>query len=66
MLVLSIKQGERVLLNRDIVLRVVEVRGRAVRLGFEAPADVEVLREKVAVARGALPVGGPIEGSGPA
>jgi carbon storage regulator len=66
MLVLSIKQGERVLLDRDIVLRVVEVRGRAVRLGFEAPADVEVLREKVAVARGALPVGGPVEGPGPA
>ena len=65
MLVLSIKQGERLLLDGDIVLRVLEVRGRAVRLGVEAPADVVVLRERVAAARGALPVGGPVGGAGP-
>lgn len=66
MLVLSIKQGERLLLDRDIVCRVLEIRGRVVRLGVEAPANVLVLREKAALAGGALPVGDPVESTIPA
>ncbi len=61
MLVLSRKERERIKLGDSIVVTVVRVTGDKVRLGIEAPADVLVLREELAV-RGepALgPSGGP-------
>lgn len=47
MLVLTRKLGERVQIGPDISLVVVAVHGTAVRLGFEAPVDVPVLREEL-------------------
>ena len=47
MLVLTRKLGERIILAGDIVITVVEVNGRAVRLGIEAPREVAVLREEL-------------------
>jgi carbon storage regulator len=47
MLVLSRKKGERIVVNNDIILTVVEVRGDKVRVGIEAPKDVPVHREEV-------------------
>jgi len=44
MLVLSRKIGERVLIGDRIVVTVLEVKGRQVRLGFEAPPDVPIWR----------------------
>lgn len=39
------KDGENeIILDRNIVIRVVRVRGNAVRLGIEAPQDVQVRR----------------------
>lgn len=47
MLYLSRRPGEAVIVNNAIEVRVVEVRGRVVRLGFRFPADATVLREEV-------------------
>jgi carbon storage regulator len=44
MLVLTRKPGERIVIARDIVVTVLEVTGRAIRLGIEAPRQVPVLR----------------------
>ena len=47
MLVLSRKKGENIVINENIVITVVEVRGDKVRLGVDAPKDVIVHREEV-------------------
>jgi len=47
MLVLSRKLGETVVVGGNIRVTVVGVRGTTVRLGVEAPKDVEVLREEL-------------------
>jgi carbon storage regulator len=44
MLVLSRKVGERVVIGDSIVVTVLEVKGRQVRLGFEAPSNVQIWR----------------------
>ena len=44
MLVLSRKIGERVVIGDQIVVTVLEVKGRQVRLGFEAPNNVQIWR----------------------
>lgn len=48
MLILTRKVGESILVGDNIRLVVLEVRGRQIRLGIEAPADVVVLREEIA------------------
>jgi carbon storage regulator len=47
MLYLNRRAGEAVILNNAIEVRVIEVRGKTVRLGFSYPPDVTVLREEV-------------------
>ncbi len=47
MLVLSRKKNESIVINNDIVITVVEIRGDKVRLGIEAPKDVPVHRQEV-------------------
>jgi carbon storage regulator len=47
MLVLSRKKNESVVINGDVVVTVIEVRGDKVRLGIVAPRDVPVHREEV-------------------
>jgi carbon storage regulator len=44
MLVLSRRVGERVVMSDGVVLKVIEIRGHALRLGIEAPASVTVWR----------------------
>jgi carbon storage regulator len=48
MLVLSRKPGEKVVIGNGITLTVVEVRGNRVRLGFDAPDPVRILRAELA------------------
>jgi carbon storage regulator len=54
MLVLSRKKDECIVINNDITIVVVEIRGDKVRLGVEAPKEVPVHRREVydAIARG--------------
>lgn len=47
MLVLSRKCGEKIVINNNVVLTVVDIRGDKVRLGIEAPQDVPVHRMEV-------------------
>lgn len=49
MLVLSRKTGERVLIGQDIYVKVIEIRGDRVKLGFEGPDEVPIHREELAV-----------------
>ena len=47
MLYLTRRLGEAVIINNAIEVRVVELKGRTVKLGFSFPADASVLREEV-------------------
>ena len=44
MLILTRKVGETVLIGEDIRIMVVQIRGKQIRLGIEAPLDLLVLR----------------------
>ena len=69
MLVLSRKKNESIVINNDITIVVVEIRGDKVRLGVEAPKEVPVHRREVYDAiqgqkarEGAAPVASPEAG----
>lgn len=47
MLVLSRKKNESIVIDNDITIVVVEIRGDKVRLGIEAPKEVPVHRREV-------------------
>lgn len=47
MLVLSRRKNEAIVINDDITIVVVEIRGDRVRLGIEAPAMVPVHRREI-------------------
>jgi len=47
MLVLSRKQSEAILIDNDIRIVLVGVRGTQVRIGIEAPDSVKVFREEL-------------------
>ena len=48
MLILTLKQNEKVLIGDNVTVEVMEIRGAQIRLGIQAPADVLILREKLA------------------
>ena len=67
MLVLSRKKNESIVINNDVVITIVEIRGDKVRLGIVAPKDVPVHREEVYEAiHGAKPVMPATQASGQA
>jgi carbon storage regulator len=45
MLVLSRKVGEEIVIDGEIRVSIVRVRGNRVRLGIQAPADVSIRRQ---------------------
>ncbi len=47
MLILTRKPGERIRIGNDTVITVFGVYGNQVRLGVDAPRDVEVYREEI-------------------
>lgn len=47
MLVLTRKVGEKIVIGGNIELTVLEIQGTRVRLGFEAPDSVRVLRSEL-------------------
>ncbi len=47
MLVLSRKKNESIVIDENIVITVVEIRGDKVRLGIDAPKEVPVHRREV-------------------
>jgi carbon storage regulator len=50
MLVLSRKLGQRFEVGTDIRITIVKIDRNSVRIGIEAPDDVKIHREEVAVA----------------
>jgi len=47
MLVLSRKKNESIVINNDITIVVVEIRGDKVRLGIQAPKETPIHRNEV-------------------
>ena len=47
MLVLSRKPGERIHIGSDVTITVVEISGRLVRIGVEAPHHVNIMRAEL-------------------
>ena len=47
MLVLGRNVGERILIGEDISVMVLGVQGERVKLGFQCPIEVRVLREEL-------------------
>jgi carbon storage regulator len=50
MLVLTRKLGESIAIDDHIKIRVVQIKGKQVRLGIEAPKDTKINREEVYLA----------------
>lgn len=48
MLVLSRKKNEAIVINGNIKVTIVEVRGDKVRLGIDAPQEIAIHREEIA------------------
>jgi len=47
MLILSRKINEKIMIGDDISITIIEVRGDQVKLGVEAPRDVQIFRQEV-------------------
>lgn len=47
MLVLSRKPGEKILIGDDVTVTVVRIGPNTVRIGIEAPADTNIVRQEL-------------------
>jgi len=47
MLVLSRKRNESIVINDNVIVTIVDIRGDDVRLGVEAPKEIPVHRQEV-------------------
>ena len=47
MLVLTRKSGEKIQIGDDISILIMEIKGKQVKLGIDAPSDVKVHREEI-------------------
>lgn len=47
MLILTRRVGEAIMINDNITLKVLQVKGNQVRIGIEAPTEVKVHREEI-------------------
>jgi carbon storage regulator len=47
MLVLTRKIGESIKINDDVKITVIDVKGKNIRLGIEAPKETKIYREEV-------------------
>ena len=47
MLILTRKENEKILIDEDIEISVVEIKGNKVKIGINAPEEIEILREEV-------------------
>lgn len=47
MLVLTRRIGESIKINEDIKITVIDIKGKNIRLGIEAPKETKIYREEV-------------------
>ena len=50
MLVLSRERKERIFVGKDIIITITDIRGDKVRIGIEAPAEIDIAREELMTA----------------
>jgi carbon storage regulator len=54
MLVLSRKQNQQIIVNGNIIITILRVRGNTVRIGIEAPGEVGIRRAELDITNTAL------------
>ena len=47
MLVLTRRLGETIVIGDDIVIKIVDIHGKQIRIGIDAPAEVSVYRGEI-------------------
>ena len=47
MLVLTRKIGESIKINEDVKITVIDLKGKSIRLGIDAPRETKIYREEV-------------------
>ena len=47
MLVLTRKINESIMINDDIKIKILDIKGNQIRIGFEAPESIMIFREEV-------------------
>ncbi|GBD03914.1 Carbon storage regulator [bacterium HR19] len=47
MLVLKRKEGQSLIIGDKIIVKVIEIEGRSVKIGIEAPKDISIVREEL-------------------
>ena len=47
MLVLTRKLGETIVIGDNIVIKVVDIHGKQIRLGIEAPSEITIFRGEI-------------------
>lgn len=47
MLILSRNKGQKIMINQDIVISVIDITGDQVKIGIEAPNEVAIYREEI-------------------
>lgn len=47
MLILTRKEGEKIIIGGDIKISIISIIDNQVKIGIEAPADVKILREEL-------------------
>jgi len=61
MLVLTRKAGERIVIDDNIIVEVLEVQGNRARIGIQAPQGVPILRQELLAGK---PAAGPTKREG--
>jgi carbon storage regulator len=47
MLVLNRRIGQRLFIDHDIIITIIDATSHQVRIGIEAPSDIKILREEL-------------------